>query len=298
MSAGGFLYEGEVRHRRSEPSPHAFHYRLFMPYVDVDRLAETFRGRLFWSTRRPNLAWFRRADHLGPIDRGLGDCVRDLVERRIGRRPEGPVRLLTHFRYFGIAMNPISLYYCFDAGERLDAVVAEVSNTPWNERHWYVLDGRRGESTLVRAETEKAFHVSPFLGMHYDYVFQLNEPNERLYVHVANRDRRIPDRRPIFEATLDLRRRPLDGAGLASVLVRHPCMTLGVFAGIYHQAFRLWWKGTPFFSHPGRRPSRDAAPEADRSEPSGDAPAGDGATGEGEGPAADRPLVFSRENES
>lgn len=267
MNAGGFLYEGEVRHRRLAPVLHEFRYALFMLYVDVDRVAETFRGRLFWSTTRPNVARFRRSDYLGPADRPLSECVRDLVEERIGRRPAGPVRLLTHFRYFGIAMNPLSLYYCFDDAEQLEAVVAEVSNTPWNERHWYVLNAQRGESPKHRAAAVKALHVSPFLGMDYDYVFELNEPGERLHVGIADHDRGRPDQPPIFEATLDMKRRPLNAFGLASVLVRYPCMTLRVLAGIYYQAFRLWWKGAPYFPHPGSRSSKIAEP-VPRNEPS------------------------------
>lgn len=259
MTPGGFVYEGEVRHRRSAPATHAFRYRLFMLFIDVDRMAETFRGRWLWSTTRPNLARFRRSDYLGAADRPLSECVRDLVQQQLGRRPAGPVRLLTHFRYFGIAMNPISLYYCFDAGERLDAVVAEVSNTPWNERHNYVLDARCGESSEVRAEAAKAFHVSPFLGMDYDYAFELNVPGERLRVRISNQDRQRPDEPPIFTATLEMQRRPLDGFNLARVLMRYPCMTFRILAGIYYQAFRLWWKGSQFFPHPGSQSPQDAA---------------------------------------
>jgi len=270
MSAGGFIYEGEVRHRRIAPVLHVFRYRLFMLYVDVDRLAETFRGRWLWSTTSPNLAQWRRSDYLGPADRPLSECVRDMVEERIGRRPAGPVWLLTHFRYFGIAMNPISLYYCYDVGGQLDAVVAEVSNTPWNERHWYVLDVRQTGSSELRVEVAKAFHVSPFLGMDYDYIFALNEPNERLHVHITNRDRQHTAERPIFEASLDMQRRSLSAYGLARVLVCYPWMTLRVLIGIYYQAFRLWWKGAPYFPHPSSVPPRDVTSDACQHAPQAD----------------------------
>lgn len=262
MMQGGVLYEGVLLHRRTSPVEHAFRYRLFLLYLDVDRVAESFRGRLFWSTKRPNLAWFRRSDYLGPHDRPLSECVRDLVEKQLGRRPQGPVRLLTHFRYFGIAMNPISLYYCFDSAERLDVVVAEVNNTPWNERHWYVLDVRRDELTAYRASATKALHVSPFLGMDYDYVFELNEPGERLRVRISNQDRRRPHERPIFKAVLEMRQRPINGVELARVFARYPGMTLQVLMSIYYQALRLWWKGAQFFPHPGSLPPRPTPPQA------------------------------------
>jgi DUF1365 family protein len=230
-----------------------------MVYFDLDELAEVFRGRWLWSTGRPALAWFRRRDHLGDPERPLADCVRDLVEERTGHRPLGPIRLLTHLRYAGYVMNPLSLFYCFDAaGRHVQAVVAEVTNTPWGERHCYVLEAgatpRPGGS--IRKDTAKEFHVSPFMDMRLTYHWSLCEPGRRLRLGIANRE---PDGELLFDATLALERREVGGWSLARALLRYPLLTFQVVAAIYWQALRLWLKRAPFHSHPRKR---EAALEA------------------------------------
>jgi uncharacterized protein len=244
------LYSGWVSHRRVAPTRNAFRYRLYMVWLDLAELDRVFAGRWLWSTRRVAPARFRRSDYLAPHDRPLDVAVRDLVADRTGHRPAGAIRMLTHLRYFGHCFNPVTFYYCYDAAERLDTIVAEITNTPWQERHQYVLPVagavREGAQRVWRFG--KGFHVSPFLPMDMDYEWRFGEPGAGLNVHMRNRQ----DGREVFDATLALERRPITGPRLAAALARFPLLTLRVVALIHWQALRLLVKRTPFHTHPAK----------------------------------------------
>ena len=242
------LYVGQVKHRRHIPVPHAFQYATFMLYLDLDELPAVFRNRWLWSTRRPALARFRRADHLGDKAVDLRAAVRSLVKEKTGITLNGPIRLLTNLRYFGYGFNPVSFYYCFnEAGDRLDAIVAEVNNTPWGEQYCYILPESRncGTEKCKRFLLDKRFHVSPFMDMNIDYDWRFTRPAENLVVHMKN----FQQGGLLFDATLSLRERPVTGASLAGALIRYPLMTMQVIAAIYYQALRLWLKKVPFIPY-------------------------------------------------
>jgi uncharacterized protein len=243
------IYEGSVRHRRMHPVEHSFRYRVFMMYVDLGELPELFDRVPLWSARRPALAWFRRSDFFGDPDRPLRDEVLDRVEELGDRRPAGPVRLLANLRYLGHGFNPVSFYFCFDAqGERVEAVLAEVTNTPWGERHSYLLDRGEAGGRVLDATMDKAFHVSPFIGMDQTYEWRVTEPGEQLQVHIENHHGGQLE----FDATLSLERRVATPRMLNRVLLRYPLMSLQVVARIYLNALRLKLKGAPYHPHPAR----------------------------------------------
>ena len=194
------IYEGRVRHKRYavagvSPVAHGFSLPIFMVYLDLADVQSAFASSWFWSAERRNLASFLRSDYFGDPAIPLDDVVRTLVRERAEIEVTGKVCLLTSLRYFGLSFNPVSIFYCYDAaGATLQAVVLDVSNTPWLERRQYVLPGSRvAEKDLTAAAApaaarglrfcfEKDFHVSPFQDALHDYDWSLSLPGERLDV--------------------------------------------------------------------------------------------------------------------
>jgi DUF1365 family protein len=249
------VYEGLVEHERLRPRRHRFRYRVAYLYLDLDELPGALDVHPLWSARRPAPAWFREADHFGRGRRPLAEAIRDAVAGHAGERPAGPIRLLTLPRTWGWGFNPVSFYYVFAPdGVTLRWFVADVTNTPWNERHAYILGPAPAgaDCGTWHPSSRKVFHVSPFMPMAMDYRWTISTPGDRLQVRIDNHD----DEGRLFGAGITLARRPLDRGQLGRFLRDHPWITAKVMGGIYLQALQLWLKRVPYVPHPGRKGAR------------------------------------------
>ncbi|MFT5522985.1 MAG: DUF1365 family protein [Pirellulaceae bacterium] len=242
------IYEGRVAHRRYRPLEHSFDFRVFMAYLDLEELENDRELKRLIPRGRLATVAFNREDYLDSTTAPLPDSVRDLVQNRTGVRPEGPIRMLCQMRYMGFYFSPLNLYFCHMPNGDIQTVVAEVNNTPWNERHHYVLweGNRTGVSGGLRFEHPKNFHVSPFMEMDMLYRWNLSAPDSSLRVSLQN----IQAGDRIFKATMSLTRQQLTRWQLNRTLLRYPLMTAKISAAIYWQALKLWRKKCPYHSHP------------------------------------------------
>ena len=211
-----------------------------MPLLDLAEIDEVAAQHPLWSRERANAVSFRREDFLaGPGT--LDAAVRDLAEREVGTRPRGPIAMLAHVRTWGWLFNPIALYYCYDStGTRVEHAIAEVTSTPWKERHAYVL-GPPGVHVV-----DKAMHVSPFFGMDQSYRISYDAPSAALHLSISIHEGDAQ----VFAAGMRLGRRPVSRRTLSRLLWRYPLITMRVSAGIHTHALRLWRKGATFHAHP------------------------------------------------
>lgn len=249
------LYLGTVSHHRRKPVEHAFSYPVFLAMLDLAELPEALDRHPLWSARRPAPIRFRARDFLaekatGPVDgpRELAERARELVRTRTGQAPPaGPVRVLASPRFLGVGFNPVSFLFLYDEeGQRVEAVIAEVTNTPWGGRHAYLARPGPGGGP-IRTRVRKRLHVSPFNPMEQAYELRIGEPGERLGITITNEQ----GGEVIFGAGLSLRRHPLGRREMSRVLAAYPAATIVTLARIYWQGLRLRLKGAPHYPHPG-----------------------------------------------
>lgn len=243
------VYIGHVGHQRYTPKRHGFGYQLSQWWLDLDDLATAGNNSRLLRVDGGFAAFsFRQADYLRDEPResneSLADCVRRKMSELAERDLTGRVYLLGNVRCFGVYFSPLNCYYLENDDGEFTHILAEVSNTPWNERHYYLL-------ALDQAlEHEKAFHVSPFNPIDMDYRWRLELPkfvadsSLGVQIELWRQDK-------IFTASMRLKRMPLNRSSIRYVFKQTPWMTAKAVAAIYWQALRLIVKRVPFYGHPG-----------------------------------------------
>ena len=246
LSTKNYIYKGIIHHRRFTPFKHFFKYPIFMMYFDIAKIENLFNKTWFWNINKPSLVSFYRKDYHGNSNISLDESVRNTIYKKVGKKIDGPIRILAHLRYFGYCFNPVSFYYCFDKMDsNIELIMAEVTNTPWQERHSYIISEKINNGSLA-AKLKKEFHVSPFWGMDHNYEWIFAQPKEKLYVNMKN----FLNDNKVFDATLNLERLELNKKNLIKQLIRFPFITMNIVFRIHWQAAKLWIKRAPFFIHP------------------------------------------------
>lgn len=261
------IYQGKLRHRRFFPKRHEFTYSSTLFYIDLDELPELFEGAKGWSLNRTNFGSFRRSDFLGPTSVPLKEAVLSETNKLLALDkaalscPDGAVRMLTNLRILGFCFNPVTLYYLFNKNSDLpEMILAQVNNTPWNERYTYLIHCNE-KTGKANSQFDKKFHVSPFNPLAMEYHWISSAPGENLLVHMENhapvgnaQDSSGRSASCHMDATLTLKRQPWSKPLLHKLLWLQPWAAIKVPVAIYWQALRLFVKGVPVYTHQSINP--------------------------------------------
>lgn len=229
------LYTGHVMHMRLAPKRHQFRYRVFSCLFDLDRMDAAMADSRIWG----RVLRFEAKDH-GPRD---GSELRPWVESMLAEKGLGKperIELLCFPRLWGFVFNPLSVYFCRDAEDRVFATLYEVKNT-YGGQQVYVLPAEVSGGA-IRQQQDKTFWVSPFIPMEQTYRFDVQPPGARLSLRIRQNG---SDGEVLIAAQTGRGEAASDRALLRAVAT-HPLMTLKVMVAIHWQALRLALKGVRF----------------------------------------------------
>ncbi|MFQ3338719.1 MAG: DUF1365 family protein [Colwellia sp.] len=257
------IYLGNVIHRRFSPKKHSFDYRLFMLALDLSDVekSEGSLGVFGFSWYRPlrfvakdylkeNLKE-KSKNNLASDPSSLTGRIRDKVQVLAGHADIKRIVMLVQVRCFGIYFSPANFYFCYDHNDQCTQMLAEVSNTPWNERHYYLIDLLNEQ---LDKTSKKMFQVSPFMDLAMTYYWQVTPPcsnNDKLLVKIENKviDEQNGKMNKLFDASLVMKRKPFTKTSLLRIWCQLPVMTVKVVLSIYWQALKLFVKRVPFIGY-------------------------------------------------
>ena len=234
------IYNGTVIHKRFKPKVHFFKYKVFSLLIDLSELDYLSKNIKFFSHNKFNLVSFYEKDHGNRDGSSLILWVKKNLEENNINSENVRIKLLCYPRILGYVFNPLSVFYIYDADEKLICILYEVKNT-FGEQHTYIFKVNNDQN-LYQHNCSKKFHVSPFIEMNCKYFFRLLKPGEKISVII---DQYQTDEKILY-ASQDGQRVDFNTKELIKSYLKHPLMTFKIISAIHFEAFKLWIKGIKF----------------------------------------------------
>ncbi len=239
---------GHVIHNRLKPKPHRFKYNMSWCVLDVDQISTWMKRSKLWKHNGWSLFSIKDKDYINAEAKPIGDKVRNFIQQQ-GHQPfDGCIYLFTHPRFLGYGFNSVNFYFCYQNGG-MKYIISEINNTPWGEKKLYFHDcksAQQGESGDLVFEFSKQFHISPFVAMDIDYSWKFHVTEQFIQVNMELRQKGVN----LLNVILDTKITPYMDNSNQQLPLRHCFQPWKMAVGIYWQAFKLWFKKVPFYSHP------------------------------------------------
>ena len=240
------IYTGEVYHKRHTPFEHDFKYQVYTMWINVDELDNSAPTPKYFSFNKWNLLSLNLKDH-GPRD---GSKIRPWIEAAAKEKNidiiGGKIYMLCFPRVLGYVFNPLTVYFCYNKGNELKAILHQVKNT-FGGQHGYLLPVEEATEN-IKQDVDKIFHVSPFIQMESHYHFIIKEPSENGF-HVAIHQT-IPQGKILTATWNGTNATVFNSSNLIKIFLSIPLLSFKVMAGIHWQALKLWLKGAKFIPSP------------------------------------------------
>jgi len=244
------IYVGNINHRRLSPKKHSFNYSLYMLALDTREMEKKQSPSWLFGFYKFYPLSFIEKDYLRSEPGTLNQRIRNKMTELGGDIDISRIIMLVQVRCFGIYFSPANFYFCYDQNDKCTYMLAEVSNTPWNERHYYLVNLQRE----YEKKNEKCFQVSPFMDLDMAYFWQVKPPsddNEKLVINIENKRENLQNSKAetVFEVCLRMDKQEFTQKSLLNVWCQLPVMTIKVIFSIYWQALKLFIKGIPFVGY-------------------------------------------------